>query len=200
MGAEDTWKSWKTATDDDVSRLPSSEAETVLSDDMDAKNDCKVETKMKLGQGTCKMVLKQTSAQDKETGNVSHNLADELQLDMKVHGMDFRFKSTPKELSKTLDLGTRKLLDGKLLVNPYVKLDNSRSLDDPKLSLGKVMRYDRFKLNTLLLVNSWLYSYNLQWKHDNLNFAMRHQVNLKEMNFPLYNSKTTYTKNKTSVT
>ena len=36
--------------------------------------------------------------------------------------------------------------------------------------------------------------------HDHLSFAMKHQVDFKEMNFPLYNSKLTYSKDKASVT
>lgn len=43
-------------------------------------------------------------------------------------------------------------------------------------------------------------AYNLQWKHDHLSFAMKQGFNLSEVNFPYYNSKTTYQKDKTSVT
>jgi len=42
-------------------------------------------------------------------------------------------------------------------------------------------------------------AYNLQFKHDHLSFAMKHAVNLRELNFPYYNSKTTFQKDKTSV-
>ena len=56
MGAEDTWKNWKNAVDDDWNNLPKSDFELLLCDDMDAKNDLKVETKMKLGSGSANSV------------------------------------------------------------------------------------------------------------------------------------------------
>ena len=200
MGAEDTWKSWKTATDDDVTRLPKSQAEGTLSDDMDVKNDLKVETKMKLEHGSLKYGFTQTTSQDK-SGNVTHNVADDAQMDTKIHGQDLRVKLKPKEIIKTLDLGTMKLLDGKQLTNPYVEWQTSRSLENNTFSLGHVSRYNSLKVNKKQLVNNSGLNLdsNLQWKNDRQSFSLRQLTKL--CNFTSLNSnfKTEFVKDKTTV-
>jgi len=173
------WKGMKHGLDEKIEFHPRNTSSDVFNEDYESKNSAVLETKWKHSKGSLKYTLtgqyatekppKAAASNDKAkkdqapapvSDKVLASSSDKVKLDMTCGNMTWRLETAPNKFVETVDFGTFDAMDGKLLVNPWVKASCDGKLENRGFGLGALLRYGGWKYNHLF----WLEGAKKSWK------------------------------------
>lgn len=186
-GYDGPHKDFANCLDENVEDLPKHQSDDILGEFW-GDNATKVGLTFKHNTGTLKWNMNHKVSE--EASGLSHNFGDDSEMTFKCQGLLQKYKLKSDSWWVHTEFKEQSLLEGKALLNSYMRLQADRNNQNHKLGVGAVFRWDHFKFHLQLRHDAWdnhNVAWNSDWKKGNWRVSTHKCWNVQKGGLPCWN-------------